>query len=287
MFAYCNGRFVPHEQAAIALADRGFVWGATVVDRCRTYGRRLFRWPAHLARFRRSCELCRIPQPKSDDELTRLAQELLDQNVAGAKPDAEFVVVLIATPGESEPNLVLIAEPFAGSRYRPLLSRGARLVSPAARHAPDECIPRQAKMRSRMFWWIAEQQARAIDPEASALLLDSDGLITETASANVAVYHDGVILTPPRSTVLDGISMRVVEELAASFGIPFREARLTLDDCYSADEMILTSTPFGVAGVSSLNGRPMRWPGPVLARMWSLWTEFVGIDIWRDILPAS
>ena len=283
--AYFNGHFVPEDQARLSLNDRGFTWGATVTDRCRTYQRKLFRWEEHLARFRHSCDLCRIPQPLPDTELTLYAEHLLEENRGFADADDEFVIILVATPGESPPNLGITSEPIRGSEYRHLLSRGARLVTPATHHVPNDCIPRNAKMRSRMFWWIAEQQAHDFDPDASALLLDLDGHVTETTAANFAIVRNGTIFIPPRSVVLDGISMRVVEELCDELGISFAEKVLTLDECYAAEEALLTSTPFGLAGVSSINGKSIPWPGPILKQLHDAWSERVGMDIWHQISP--
>ena len=279
--AYFNGHLVPEEQAKLSLHDPGFTWGATVVDRARTYNRKFFRLPQHLARFRRSCELCRVPQPVADAELARIAEQLLAQDLHD-----ECALVMFATPGEDHGDkprgsLCLFTEPLDGLRHRPLIERGARLVTPAVRHVPVECIPPQAKMRSRMFWWIAEQQAHDVDAEASALLLDMNGHVTETAIANFVIVRDGTVISPPRESILDGVSLRYVEELCGRLGIGFTEHQLRPEDCYMADEALLTSTPFGVVGVSSLDGRPISWPGPILQRLHAAWSDEVGVDIWR------
>jgi branched-chain amino acid aminotransferase len=283
--AYLNGHFVPEEQAKLSLHDAGFTWGATVVDRVRTYGRQYFRLPEHLARFRRSCELCRIPPPAPDAELTLFAEHLLEQNGPLTHPDDELALVLFATPGDhnSFGTLGLHTEPIDVTRHRPLIERGARLVTPAVRHVPGQCVPLQAKMRSRTFWWIAEQQAHDIDAEASALLLDLSGHVTETAIANFLIVRGGVVISPPRELILDGISLRFVEEICGRLDIGFVEKPLRPEDCYDAEEALLTSTPFGVAGVSSLDSRPIPWPGPILQRLHDAWSAEVGADIWRGI----
>lgn len=279
MLAYFNGHFIDRDQASLSLADRGFTWGVAATDRCRTYNLQLFRWPEHLARFRRSCELCHIPQPIPDGELTLFAEHLLKENRRFVEPHGgELVMILFATPGESSPNLGMLSEPLNAQAYRPLLAQGAKLIAPPTPHVPSDCIPRQAKMRSRMHWWIAEQQVHVIDPNAIALLLDQ-GRVTETAAANFAIVRDGAVLTPARELVLDGISMRVVQEICGELDIPFAESTLTLDDCQRADEAFLTSTPYGLAPVSSINAKPLPWPGPVLRRIKDHWSRRLGVDI--------
>ena len=81
--AYLNGRFVPFAAAGLPLHDAGFVSGATVVDNARTFRHRLFRWPDHLARFRRDCQACFVPLDATDEQLTAAAEELVVHNAAG------------------------------------------------------------------------------------------------------------------------------------------------------------------------------------------------------------
>jgi branched-subunit amino acid aminotransferase/4-amino-4-deoxychorismate lyase len=174
--------------------------------------------------------------------------------------------------------------PLPFDRYRKLFTDGATLVVPSTRPIPAECIDPRAKMRSRMHWWIAEQQAHDIDPNASALLVDAAGHVTETAAANFLIVKDGAVLTPPRSTVLNGVSLQVVEELCGELRISFAERPLTLAECQSADEAMLTSTSYCVAGVRRLNGVELPWPGPVWRRLLAAWSQRVGVDIEAQIL---
>jgi branched-chain amino acid aminotransferase len=284
---YIDGQFIPEQDAKLSLHDAGFVWGATVTDRVRTYRRRLFRLTEHLRRFRRSCELCRIPQSVPDAELTRLAEHLIEHNGSLIPREDELVLIIFATPGNHSPNLGLIVEPLDASRYQPLIARGARLITPPTRQILRESVPPEAKMRNRMHWWIAEQQVRDIDPTASAILLDTDDHLTETASANFAIVQNNSLLVPSRASVLDGVSLRVIEELCTQLSISFLERPISVEDCQQCDEAILTSTSFGVCGVSSFNSRPIPWPGKVLEQLRAAWSDLVGIDIWRDFHPCG
>jgi branched-subunit amino acid aminotransferase/4-amino-4-deoxychorismate lyase len=297
--AFWNGTFVPQSQARLALNDAGFVWGATVTDLCRTFRHRLFRLEDHLARFRRSCTLARVPQPLDEDRLAEIARELVDHNARLLAPGQDLALVLFATPGEvgyylgrpggpgdGPPTLGLHTFPLPFARYARLFREGARLIVPATRHVPPACVPPQVKQRSRLHWWLAEQEAQAADPRASALLLDPEGYVTETAAANVLLVRGGRVLTPARRRVLDGVSLRVAEELCAALGIPFAEADLRADDLAAADEVMLASTPYCLAPVSRINGEPVPTPGPVFERLLSAWSAAVGVDIRRQILDA-
>jgi branched-chain amino acid aminotransferase len=296
--SYLNGRFLPQSQVSLTLHDAGFVWGATVTDLCRTFGYKLFRLGDHLARFRVSCLAARIRQPLPDNELQRIAEELVARDSALVRPEQDLALVLFATPGpigyylgqpggpgDAPPTLGIHTFPIPFERYAPLFERGAHLVVPATRHVPGDCLDPGIKQRSRLHWWLAEQQARDVDAGASALLVDQQGHVTETAAANLLIVLDGAVITPPRSTVLGGISLRTVKELCAELKIPFREQPLTVADCLAAQEAMLSSTTFCLAGVSRLDGKPLPWPGPVYERLLARWSQLVGLDIRRQILP--
>ena len=292
--AYLNGRFLPQAEARLTLHDAGFVWGATVTDLCRTFAGRPFRLADHLRRFRRSCEIARVPMTADDDELTAIVDRLVSQN---APPGGDLAVVLFATPGpigyylgepggpgDGPPTLGVHTFPLPFARYHRLVREGAVLVIPPVRHVPADCIDPRVKQRSRLSGWIAEQEARRLEPGASALLLDADGFVTETVAANFLLVSEGTVVSPPRGAILNGVSLQVVEELCRDFGIPFAEKSVTVEDCRAADEAMLAGTSCCLTGVRRVAGADLPWPGQVRRRLLYEWGRRVGVDIERQIL---
>lgn len=291
--AYLNGRFLPARELSLPVHDAGFVFGATVTDLCRTFRHQLFRLDDHLTRFHRSCHLARIHQPKARDELTAIAQQLVSHNSALLQPEQDLALVLFATPGpigyylgepggpgDGPPTLGMHTFPLPFARYRRLFREGARLVVLPMHTAVNPSI----KHRSRLHWWIADRVVQQIEPGASALLADADYHVTETAAANVLFVRDGTVLTPPRTTVLNGVSLRVVEELCGRLGITFAEQELTHADCARDEEAMLSCTSFCLAGVRSITGVALPWPGPIFQKLLHAWSQEVGVDIAAQIL---
>jgi branched-subunit amino acid aminotransferase/4-amino-4-deoxychorismate lyase len=298
--AYLNGRFLPQSEMHLPLHDAGFVFGATITDLCRTFHHRLFRLADHLERFQTGCRMAQVPQPLGADELTRLAEHLVAHNAALLPAEAELALVLFATPGpigyyagreggpgDGPPTLGMHSFPIPFARYALLFREGAHLVIPGTRHIPSSCLDPRIKQRSRLHWWLAEQEAHQTDPRASALLLDAGGHVTETAAANLLLVRDGVVLSPPRDAILDGISLRMVEEICAELGIRFAERPLTVDDCLTASEAFLSNTAYCLAGVSRINDFTLPWPGPVYLRVLGEWGRRVGVDICAQIVTAT
>ncbi len=299
--AYLNGRFLPQTEASLPLHDAGFVMGATVTDFCRTFNRVLFRWADHLARLRRDCDACFIPLPQSDAELTGIAEELVRHNASLIAPGQELALITFATPGpigyylgeasgagDGPPSLGMHTFPLPFERYRRFFAEGVSLAVPRS-HALAPLGPHaQNKHRSRLHWWVAERRLRTEGhpPGTLPLLRESwDGNLAETAIGNLLYVKDGAVRTPRRQYVLDGVSLRVVEELCQNLGIPFAEADVLLIDLREADEAMLCGTAFCLAGVSRVQVWTLSWPGPVFVRLLNAWSERVGLDIARQILP--
>jgi branched-subunit amino acid aminotransferase/4-amino-4-deoxychorismate lyase len=293
--AFRNGRLIPAHGATLPVHDAGLVSGVTVTDFCRTFRQRLYRWPDHLARFRRDCAACFIELPHADEALTAAAHELIAHNALLLPAGGELALTTFATPGpvglyagepgrDGPPTLVMHTFGLPLPRYAPFFQQGVSLAV-AGHHAahPDDLAPPAVKHRSRLHWWRADRLLRRrgdVPAGAVALLLDAPGgAVTETAIGHVLLVRGGTVVAPPAGTVLDGISLRVVRELCAALGMPYAEQRLTLSDARGAEEAMLTGTAFCLAGVRWLEGVELPWPGPVTRRLLAAWSEAVGVDI--------
>lgn len=283
LLAYLNGQFVDAAELSISPADAGFVYGATATDLVRTFAGRLFRLQDHLTRFRESCRLCRIPLSATDADLQSTAERLIAVNRRG---DEDLGLVMFATPGplgryagraeDGPPTIAMHTMPIPLERNRRLFEEGARLVISRLTASP---VDPRAKMRSRLHWWIAEQEVKAVDPHAMVLFADAEGFVTETAAANFLAVIDGVVTSPPRTGILNGVSLQVVEELCRERGIPFSERPLPVKDCWRADEAMLCGTMFCLTGVRRIDGTELTWPGPTFLLLAEEWRETCRINI--------
>ena len=120
---------------------------------------------------------------------------------------------------------------------------------------------------------------RQLSAEAGAVetILLRDGKLTEAAASNVFVVKRGVILSPPKSSlILPGITYDVVVELAGASGLPLELRDVTEPEVRGADEIWVSSSSKEVLPIVALDavavgdGRP----GPLFGRMYQLYQEF-------------
>jgi branched-chain amino acid aminotransferase len=285
--AYLNGSYIPFEQLSVPILDVGFVQGVTVVEQLRTFGGKLFRWDEHLARLRRSLAIIGLDPGLGDESFGEIAQRLIEHNHRLLAEGDDLGLAMLITPGTysqtgAEPWIALYTTPVAFAGFAGLYATGQRLVTADVRQVPPDCWPAELKCRSRMHYYLADRQARRVDPQSRALLLNLDGTVAEASTANFLAYFEQEgIVSPPREVVLPGVSMSALSALAAELQIPFSYRPLHPAELEQAAEAFLTSTSPCILPVTAIDGRPLGdgRPGPLFERLLTAWSRQVGVSI--------
>jgi D-alanine transaminase/branched-chain amino acid aminotransferase len=132
-----------------------------------------------------------------------------------------------------------------------------------------------------MHYFLADRWASNEEPGAKALLLDQEGFVNETSSANVVVVIGQRLISPRREKILHGVSLAMVEELAAKQGWVFEERDIAPADLLKAEEIFTCSTPYCMLPVVAVDGKTIGTgkPGPVFGELLGAWSKSVGLDI--------
>ncbi len=296
--AYHCQQLIAAEEVAIAPDDAGFLWGATVSERLRTFSGRPYCVAEHLARLRRSLELIQLDPPPElglpgkpeNERVADLLERIAGHNRSLLAEGAELDISLLVSPGPASawlaghprPSLTVMAVELNLGRWAQAYQQGLPLVTSQVAQVPAASWSPQLKCRSRVHYFLADQQARQRDPRAVALLVDQQGNVGETSLANVLAYRHGIgLVSPPRTEILPGISLAMVEQLAGQLDLAWQERPLPLDELRQADEVWLASTPFCLLPVTRLDGEPIGQGavGEVYRRVLAAWSHQVGCDI--------
>jgi branched-chain amino acid aminotransferase len=299
---YLNGRMLPASEAHLAIFDAGVVFGATVTEQTRTMHRRPYRLGDHLDRLFRSLRSTRMDISLSREDLAAVTHRLAEHNARFLDEGDEMGLIHFVTAGEFAayaghagrparigPTVCVHTFPLPFERWAKCMQTGAHFITPAVRHVPPECFDPAVKHRSRMHFYLADLEVRQVDPEASALLLDLRGNMTETSAANFLLVERGTIVSPTLANTLAGVSRATVIELAGRLSIPFVERDVSVDTALSADEAFTASTPYCLMPVTRINGVPIGTgqPGPVYRRLIDAWSQEVGLDIVQQIVDGA
>jgi branched-chain amino acid aminotransferase len=299
---FLNGQLVAASEAHLAVYDAGVVLGATVTELVRTFRKQPFRLDDHLGRLAHSLHYVRFDIGLTMAELGDTVRKLVAHNAALLAAEEELGAVIFVTAGEyptyaggaagnvrTTPTICAHTFPLPFELWAGKLQTGIHLVTPSIRHVPPQCYDPKMKCRSRMHYYLADQEARLVDPDASALLLDLEGNVAETSAANFLMVEEGTIVSPSLRNTLPGVSRATVIDLAAQLGIPFEVRDFQPFDAINAAEAFLASTPYCLMPVTKINGIAVGTakPGPIYRRLTEAWSKLVGLDVVGQIVDGA
>jgi branched-chain amino acid aminotransferase len=149
------------------------------------------------------------------------------------------------------------------------LNKGIRVkTSSFTRHFVNSSLVR-AKASGYYINSILANQEVTANGYDEALLLDTEGYVSEGAGENIFIVSDGVVYTPDLASCLDGITRDSIIEIVKDLGLELREKRITRDEVYSADEAFFTGTAAEVTPIRELDDRNIGdgKRGPITAKI--------------------
>jgi D-alanine transaminase len=272
---YLNGKFLPIEEAAIPVLDRGFIFGDGVYEMIPVYSRHAFRLQEHIRRLEQSLATLRITNPHTEAEWQALLLELIDRNPA---EDQSLYLQVTRGPAPRDhafpqaaiPTVFMMSNPLVVSTPEQYEHGISAISTPDIRW--DRCDIKAISLLPNVL-----MRQLAVDAGAVEAVMFRDGILTEGAASNILAVQAGVILAPPKDRhMLPGITYDLILELADANGIPveigyFDEARIR-----AADELWITSSTKEVLAIVTLDGQPIGngKPGPMFRRMYQLYQDY-------------
>jgi branched-chain amino acid aminotransferase len=288
--AYFNGRFVPEREVLIPFRDRGFKFGDAVFDTTRTFGHRVFKLAEHVERLYRSLRYLRIDPGVTPARMIEITAEVVRKNLPLLEPDEDYWVTQRVSRGvdpafrdvwgHAGPTVIVECVPLPLRERASLFRDGIRVVTPSVRRTPPEALSPRVKTHNYLNLIAADLEVKARDPEAWAVLLDTQGNLAEGLGSNIFLVQRGAVVTPREQAVLAGISRDTVIALARELGVSVVEKDLDLYDAMTADEAFLTSTSLCLCPVATVNGARIGGdvPGPVTRQLTEAYCRLVDFD---------
>jgi len=108
------------------------------------------------------------------------------------------------------------------------------------------------------------------DVDAVETVMFRDGFLSEAAASNVWAVRGGKVLgTPKDNLVLEGIRYGLIEGICRDAGIGYELRRISREEVFNADELMLSSATKEVLPITLLDGKSIGSgkPGPVYAKL--------------------
>lgn len=273
MKIYLDGRIVDEADARVSVFDHGLLYGDGIFEGIRFYNRRVFRLAEHIRRLYDCAKSILLKIPLTPEEMTAA---VLDTCRANDLTDGYIRLVVTRGCGPlglspfacTKPSVIIIVtgiQLYPAEKY----TSGLAMATCATRRPRHDSLSPQVKSLNYLNNVMAKVEAIQAGAE-EGLMLNDRGLVAECTGDNIFIVRDGTILTPPLTAgALDGITRRVVFDIAKQLGIPIHESEISRHDVFTADECFLTGTAAEVIAAVRLDQRPIGSgrPGPVTERI--------------------
>jgi branched-chain amino acid aminotransferase len=272
-YIWMNGSFVPWGEAKIHVVNHTLHYGSGVFEGIRAYkterGAAVFRLGEHLERLRYSCAALGMDLPFTLSELADATVELLRRNrleECYIRPLVYYGYgTMVLNPGDAPVEVMIACWPWGV--YLPHDMVDVK-ISKYIRIHPDSTVA-DAKICGNYVNSVLATQEIAGSEFHEALLLDTQGRITEGPGENLFVVKDGAVHTPKLGAILAGITRDTVINLARSHGIEVEERDLFPEDALAADEAFFSGTAAEITPIRSIERSIIGGGtvGPITARL--------------------
>jgi branched-chain amino acid aminotransferase len=284
---WMDGELVDWDQAKVHVLTHSLHYGLGAFEGIRAYQRAdgsttIFRLREHIDRLLDSCKLCLIQPRYSRDEFSRACIELLRKNHLEEAYIRPMVYVGEGAMGIFVPNnpirAFIVAYRWGAYLGQEALASGIRVkVSSWARHHISVSLAKAKTMGQYTNSVLAKGEAKLAGYD-EAVLLDTQGYVSEGSGENIFIVKKGKLITPSSSSsILEGITRDTILTLAREEGIPVLEDRITRDQLYLADEAFLTGTAAEVTPVREVDDRAVGdgKVGPITKRLQARYFDVV------------
>jgi branched-chain amino acid aminotransferase len=275
---WLDGKFVGWDEAMVHVCTHTihYGWGAFEGIRCYKChdGRSaILMLDAHIERLYDSCHIADLKIPFEKQELTRVCKEIVKVN--GFE---ECYIRPIVFVGDDQLGLYvkdvkvrvsIIAWVWGAYLGDEGLQKGIRAkISSFTRHHVNAGMTKAKISGNYVNSILAKREAVALGFD-EAIMLDTEGYVSEASGENIFIVKKGKIKTTPLTSILPGITRSATLSLARYMGFDVTEERFTRDELYLADECFFTGTAAEVTPVREVDLRMIGTgkPGPVTSQI--------------------
>jgi branched-chain amino acid aminotransferase len=280
-----DGELIEWRDAKIHVLTHTLHYGMGVFEGVRAYktdkGPAIFRLKEHTQRLYNSAKIFQLKIPFDMERVIEAQKQVVREN----KLESCYIRPLVWIGSEklgvsakgNTIHVAIAAWPWGAYLGEDGISKGIRVkTSSFSRHHVNVSLVRAKACGYYINSILANQEALA-DGYDEALLLDTDGYVSEGSGENVFIIKNGKIYTPDLASCLDGITRDAVITMARDLGIEVIEKRITRDEMYCCDEAFFTGTAAEITPIRELDNRQIGEGkrGPITEKLQSLFFDVV------------
>ncbi len=282
---WMDGKLINWGDANVHVLTHTLHYGTGAFEGIRCYrtkkGSAIFRLKEHVDRLFDSCHILNIEVPFSNAQIKKAIIDIVKVNQLKECYIRPIVFIGYGAMGlytQGNPVRVAIAAwPWGAYLGEDGIKNGIRVkVTSFARLHVNVSMTKSKTCGDYVNSTLAKSEAVASGYD-EALFLDTSGYVSEGTGQNIFIVRDGVLLTPPLPSILEGITRKSIIEMAKKERVKVQEVNLTRDEVYIADEAFFTGTAAEVTPIREVDGRAIGSgkPGPITRKLQKLFFEIV------------
>jgi branched-chain amino acid aminotransferase len=282
---WMNGVFVDWDKANVHILTHSLHYGLAAFEGIRCYntpkGPAIFKLDEHVDRLFQSAHIFLLEMPYTRVEIK---QAILDTvKINGMKECYIRPLVYIGYgamglyPKGNPIDVSIAVWPWGAYLGDEALDKGIRIkTSSFIRNHVNSSMSRAKISGSYVNSQLAKKEAISLGFD-EALLLDTEGYVSEGSGENIFIVRNGVLKTTPLTTILEGITRDSIITLAEDLGITVKEERFTRDEVYICQEAFFTGTAAEITPIRELDNRKIGegHAGPLTKKLQSAFFDVV------------
>ena len=262
---WLDGELIPWDEAKVHILTHTLHYGLGVFEGIRCYntkkGPAVFRLREHIKRLLDSAKIFLLDVPFTEEELESAVLETIRANNINECYVRPLIFIGEGAMGlypEENPVRVAIAVwPWGAYLGDDGLKNGIRVkTSSFIRNHVNSNMSRGKVCGYYVTSQLAKKEAISCGYN-EALLLDTEGYVSEGSGENIFIVRGRTIKTTPLTSILEGITRDSIIQIAMDEGIEVIQERFTRDEIYIADEAFFTGTAAEITPIRELDSRPI------------------------------
>lgn len=282
---WMDGKLVNWDDAKVHVLTHTLHYGLGVFEGIRCYetpeGPAIFRLDDHVERLLRSASIFQMKIPFSHEEIceaikaTVIANKLKECYI---RPIAFIGAGAMGLYAKGNPiQLSIAAWSWGAYLGEDGINNGIKVKTSSFVRGHVNSNMTMAKVCGYYVnSQLAKNEAIACGYD-EALLLDTEGYVSEGSGENVFIERSGALKTTPLTSILEGITRASVLTMAHDEGIEVSQERFTRDEVYISGEAFFTGTAAEITPIRELDGRTIGSgkPGPITKNIQSIFFDTV------------
>ena len=280
-----DGKFVDWDNATVHVLTHTLHYGLGIFEGIRCYetgkGSAIFRLDEHIERLFKSAHIFLVEIPYTQKDIRNAIIETIQINRIKSCYIRPLVYIgygdMGLYPKENPVNVSIAVWSWGTYLGEEGIEKGIRIkTSSFIRNHVNANMTRGKVCGYYVNSQLAKKEAIACGYD-EALLLDTEGYVSEGSGENIFIVRNGVLKTTPLTSILEGITRNSILEIAVDEGIKIKEERFTRDELYIADEAFFTGTAAEVTPIREADGRVVGEgkPGKITRRLQTIFFDVV------------